>query len=282
MLVIGVASAIAVVFLNSINFGLSAERVFDSLIHTLFIASAGIAGILYVAPRIYDLSTAGRVPILLVTFFVTTIVGLVFARMFLRFFGPGVTLSIVPGLRTFSFSLLISYIFGLSGYFYLHSQNKLRRTKELLRKKELAEADAKSLAVKAQLASLESRIHPHFLFNTLNSIAALIKENPDKAEKFVEKLAALLRYSLDFSENKLVSFAQELKITEDYLEIESARFARKLQYSLDVGPGCGQERLPAFSLQTLVENSIKHVAAKRSGLTTLKICAKKADGRFDD
>ncbi len=184
---------------------------------------------------------------------------------------------LIPGQRTAVFSLLISYIFGFGGYFYLYSQNKLGRARKLLRQKELDEARAKSLAISSQLASLESRIHPHFLFNTLNSIAALIRENPSRAEKMVEKLSALLRYSLDFEPNKLVTLAEELKITRDYLEIESTRFAEKLQYNFDIQKSVLNEKIPAFSLQTLVENSIKHVASKRSTKTKIYISATKLD-----
>lgn len=270
-----VASAFAVVFLNSLAFGLSVESVFDSLIHTFFIASSVSIGVLYLAPRIYKLPALKRITILVFVIFAATIFGISLTKAFSSFFNNSgfVWVDLIPSRRTTIFSLIISYVFGMSAYFYLHSQNKLRKTKELLRQKELDEAKAKSLAVSAQLASLESRIQPHFLFNTLNSIAALINENPDKAEKMVEKLSALLRYSLDFEPNKLVTLAEELKITKDYLEIESTRFGKKLEYRFDVQDNLLDKKLPAFALQILVENSIKHVAAKRSGETLLDISA---------
>ena len=280
MLFVGVASAFAVVMLNSLSFGMSAQRLLDSLTHTFFIASMVSIGILYFAPKIYKLSILKRMLILIPIIFVMTIIGIILARICLSFFDVNIfdSTNIIPGWRTSTFSLLISYVFGLGAYFYIHSQNKLHRTKELLRQKELDEAKAKSLAVSAQLASLESKIHPHFLFNTLNSIAALIKEDPDKAEKMVEKLSALLRYSLDFEANKLVSFAEELKITKDYLEIESARFAHKLDYNFKIEPNLKDLKVPAFALQTLVENSIKHVASKRSTKTKIDISAYNSNG----
>lgn len=280
MLFVGVASAFAVVLLNSMSFGISALRLLDSLTHTFFIASSVSIGILYLAPKIYEFSISKRMLILVPVIFIATIIGIVLARSFLSLFDFNIfrSFDITPSPRTVIFSLLISYVFGLGAYFYLHSQNKLRRTKELLKQKELDEARAKSLAVSAQLASLESKIHPHFLFNTLNSIAALIKENPEKAEKMVEKLSALLRYSLDFESNKLVSLEKELKITRDYLEIESTRFADKLDYNFEVEEGLKTKKIPAFSLQTLVENSIKHVASKRSERTEINISAYNSNG----
>jgi sensor histidine kinase YesM len=280
MLFVAVASAFAVVILNSLSFGLSAERLLDSLTHTFFIASIVSIGIFYFAPKIYKLSVFKRMLFLVPVIYLTTLIGIILARIFLSFFEFNIfnSANIWPGLRTTVFSLIISYVFGLSAYFYIHSQNKLNRTRELLRQKELDEAKAKSLAVKAQLESLESRIHPHFLFNTLNSIAALIKENPDLAENIVEKLSVLLRYSLDFQAGKLVTLEKELKITRDYLAIESVRFAKKLEYKFDIQEDYKDKKIPAFSLQTLVENSIKHVASKRSALTKINIGAENSDG----
>ena len=275
MLFIGIASAFVVVFLNSLSYGLTAESVLESLIHTFFIASSVSIGILFIAPRIYGLSTLKRILILAFVIFAATIIGIFLTKLFNSLFNnQGFEIShLIPGQRTAVFSLLISYIFGFGGYFYLYSQNKLHRTKELLRQKALDEAKAKALAAQAQLASLESKIQPHFLFNTLNSIAALIKENPDKAEKMIEKLSVLLRYSLDFKPNKLVTLAEELKITNDYLEIESTRFAEKLEYCIEAEANADDIKLPAFSVQTLVENSIKHVAQKHSAKTVVNILA---------
>ncbi len=80
----------------------------------------------------------------------------------------------------------------------------------------------------ARLSSLESRLRPHFLFNTLNSIMALIPEDPKAAERVTERLAALLRYSLDSTAHNTVPLEQEVKVTTDYLEIEKTRFGDRL------------------------------------------------------
>lgn len=277
MVFVGIASAFVVIILNSLSFGLNAHRVIDSVAHTFFIASMVSIVILYFAPSIYEYPIVKRLLILIPAIFIATIIGIFLTRLFLGIFYNDAFLGsgLIPGYRTTIFSSIISYVFGLSAYFYITSQNKLKTTEEQLRQKELDEAKAKSLAVSAQLASLESKIHPHFLFNTLNSIAALIKEDPDLAEKMVEKLSVLLRYSLDFEPSKLVNLHEELKITKDYLEIESTRFADRLDYNFDIDENLIDKKLPAFSLQTLVENSIKHVASKRSGKTTIGISAKR-------
>jgi LytS/YehU family sensor histidine kinase len=122
------------------------------------------------------------------------------------------------------------------------------------------------LITQARLSSLESRIHPHFLFNTLNSISALIREDPRKAERTVERLAALLRYSLDHNAGGLVPLHRELHVVEDYLEIEKTRFGDRLRFAVDVPAELADLDVPPLALQTLVENSIKHaVAPNRQG-----------------
>jgi LytS/YehU family sensor histidine kinase len=112
----------------------------------------------------------------------------------------------------------------------------------------------------------ESRIHPHFLFNTLNSISSLIPEDPARAERLLEQMAALLRFSLDASQSGLVPLSRELKIVTDYLEIERARFGDRLRYHFDVAANAGDAQVPPLAVQTLVENSVKFaVAASRVG-----------------
>jgi hypothetical protein len=126
----------------------------------------------------------------------------------------------------------------------------------------------------ARLSSLESRVRPHFLFNTLNSIMALIPEDPVAAERVTGKLAALLRYSLDASGHSTVRLEQELKVATDYLEIEKTRFGERLRYTIDVPEALMQLEVPPFSLQTLVENSVKY------GGGEIRVSARNGNGRL--
>jgi hypothetical protein len=112
--------------------------------------------------------------------------------------------------------------------------------------------------MQARLSSLESRLRPHFLFNTLNSILALIPEDPAAAELMTVNLSALLRYSLDSTHESTVRLERELKVLIDYLEIEKMRFGSRLQYSVDVPQHLMGAEVPPFCLQTLVENSVKY------------------------
>jgi signal transduction histidine kinase len=122
--------------------------------------------------------------------------------------------------------------------------------------------DAESHATDARLASLESRVRPHFLFNALNSAIALIPEDPKRAEAVLESLAALLRFSLD-AHTRVVALREEMRIVTDYLEIERARFGERLMYELDVPADLEAHEVPAFAIQTLVENSVKYAVSPR-------------------
>lgn len=135
-----------------------------------------------------------------------------------------------------------------------------------LRTRQLEEERARKLVSEARLSSLESRIHPHFLFNTLNSISALVRDDPGGAERTVERLAALLRYSLDNGHRPLVALGKELRVVRDYLEIEQTRFGDRLRFTIDAPAELGDLDVPPMAVQLLVENSIKHaVSASRAG-----------------
>jgi LytS/YehU family sensor histidine kinase len=133
---------------------------------------------------------------------------------------------------------------------------------------------AKYETAQARLASLESRLRPHFLFNTLNSILALIREDPKAAELVTERLARLLRYSLDATEHSTVRLDQELKVATEYLEIEKTRFGDRLRYSIDVPDHLMPTQVPPFCLQTLVENSVKY------GGGEIRVSAHNGNGRL--
>ena len=167
---------------------------------------------------------------------------------------------------TWRISLFMGVLFGVIIFVNDSLKLKLEKTELELRTKQLSEAKAKNLATEAQLSSLESRVRPHFLFNTLNSISALIREEPEKAERTVERLAALLRFSLDAANQKTVALREEIRVVRDYLEIEKTRFGKRLNFSFAIDENAEAVKIPPFAVQTLVENSIKHhVSKNRAG-----------------
>jgi len=179
---------------------------------------------------------------------------------------------------TIGFSAVIALTISTVMWLYESMRSRLEATTLMLRTKQLEEERVRKLAAEARLSSLESRIHPHFLFNTLNSIASLIPEDPQKAEGLVGKLAALLRFSLDANQTSLVPLRQEIKTVRDYLDIEKARFQDRLRYSIDVPAALEAVEIPPLSLQSLVENSVKHAVAPRREGGEIRIAAAASDG----
>jgi two-component system sensor histidine kinase AlgZ len=172
-------------------------------------------------------------------------------------------------------SLPITVAVGVITTVIVASKERLENSQLALQTQRLERERAEKLAAEAQLASLSSRVQPHFLFNTLNSIAALIRENPEQAEQTVERLSSLLRSSLD--QTQTISLEQEIKLVRDYLEIQKTRLAERLHFEIAVEPGL-QAAVPPFSVQTLVENSVKHVAGRRQEGVDLQVRA----SRFGD
>jgi two-component system, LytTR family, sensor histidine kinase AlgZ len=148
-----------------------------------------------------------------------------------------------------------------------------------LRTKERDEADARRAAVEAQLASLESRVNPHFLFNTLNSIATLVHDDPPAAERMTTQLAALLRSSLE-SGSPLVPLADELNVVRAYLDIERVRFGDRLRYDVRIEGDAGSSRVPRMAVQTLVENSVKFAVSSSRDGASIAVHAAVADGHL--
>jgi signal transduction histidine kinase len=127
------------------------------------------------------------------------------------------------------------------------------------------------LAATAQLAALRAQINPHFLFNSLNSIAQLIHSDPAKAEACVERLAEIFRYILNRAEQEFVPLSEELQMTRAYLDIERARFDERLRVESEVDPRALRQMIPNLLLQPLVENAVKHGLSRKVGPGTLRI-----------
>jgi sensor histidine kinase YesM len=166
---------------------------------------------------------------------------------------------------------VISLTVGLGISTFETMRHKLQSATLALRTQQAEQERAYKLLAEARLSSLESRIQPHFLFNTLNSIASLIPTDPRQAEDTVGKLASLLRFSLNGKQGGLVPLGQELKIVRDYLDIERTRFGPRLRYSMDFPRPLDDVKVPPLALQTLVENSIKHVVAQRAEGATIRV-----------
>jgi signal transduction histidine kinase len=178
---------------------------------------------------------------------------------------PGLTLGAWMAYSV-ELSIFLALLVGIVHALVILLQNRAHAAETRLQAQQVEYQRALTLASEARLAALEARIHPHFLFNALNTVASLIPTAPARAEELVQRLSALLRFSLDAEPQRLVALQREIKIARDYLEIEQARFGPRLRFAIDVSDDLGERRVPPLAVQTLVENSVKYaVAPARDG-----------------
>ncbi|MBO6522444.1 MAG: histidine kinase [Balneolaceae bacterium] len=126
------------------------------------------------------------------------------------------------------------------------------------RREEIERLELLTSLQEAELAILKNQINPHFLFNALNNIRALILNHPEKARNMITHISELLRYSIQFNSSEKVSLSQELEIVENYLQLESMQFEERLSYEFRIEKGTLNVQIPPMSIQLLVENAIKH------------------------
>jgi two-component system sensor histidine kinase AlgZ len=171
-------------------------------------------------------------------------------------------------------ALVVGAICTVSGFAWDRLHQRIEQSR-------VAEARARELAAEARLNALEARVHPHFLFNSLNSVLSLISSDPARAEDLLEKVSALLRFALEAGKSRLIPLGDELKIVRDYLAIESARLGGRLESRIEVEPDLDDWQVPPFSVQTLVENSVRHSIAPRRSGGSVRVSARKAGGRLE-
>jgi signal transduction histidine kinase len=149
-----------------------------------------------------------------------------------------------------------------------------------LREKEAQTARLSALLAQAQLQALKMQIHPHFLFNTLNSIAALLHKDVEAADRMIARLGDFLRLTLKTSDAQLVDFDQELEFLKCYLDIEHIRFQDRLTVEMDIDPHALTATVPSLILQPIVENAVRHGVARQTYPGHIAIRARRQDGRL--
>ena len=175
-----------------------------------------------------------------------------------------------------AYNSMLNYILVFGVNMILFHVNYARRA-AIQQERQLAEAQL--TAQQAQLAALRYQLNPHFLFNALNSISALIvtKRNED-AEEMTEKLSSFLRSSLNAEPSELIPLDEELALTEEYLAIESVRFGERLGIDIQCADDACQALVPSFLVQPLVENAVKHGVARSTAPIEIAIGAELSGG----
>lgn len=204
------------------------------------------------------------------------------AAMFVRhpgdsFFPLGPFQDVLVG--QFHFNLLLySVIVGLYQTFdyYRRFRERQQRAAQL----EVEAAQLETQLTRAQLDALKMQLHPHFLFNTLNTISVLMEEDVNAANEMLLRLSDLLRAALKNNEAHEVTLAEELQFLEKYLQIEQARFQDRLKVRIDPAPETLAAFLPNLILQPLVENAIRHAVAPRTTETLVEIRSHKSNGHL--
>lgn len=155
------------------------------------------------------------------------------------------------------FAYVLLVLFWNAIYFTFHFFRQSR-------KQEISNLELKAQNRESELNNLRSQLNPHFLFNSLNSIKALIDEDPSKSKVAITTLSNLLRQSLVMGTENLVSLENEIGLAKSYLELEKIRFEERLNVEWELTPGLENFAIPPFTLQLMVENAIKH------GISNLK------------
>jgi two-component system LytT family sensor kinase len=152
------------------------------------------------------------------------------------------------------------------------------QTRERVHDNETRAARAEALATAARLEALRARLNPHFLFNALHTLAAVVKFRPALAESAIERLGDMLRYTLKEDGRGLVEFAAEYDFTRQYLAFEQLRYEDRLAVNLDIDPDSFEFDLPPFSIQTLAENAVHHAIAIRPEGGSIWITSRRQNG----
>jgi two-component system LytT family sensor kinase len=136
-------------------------------------------------------------------------------------------------------------------------------------------AEARAALAQAELRALRAQVQPHFLFNTLNSIASLIPADPAAAEEMTTRLSELFRHGLSASERETTPLGEEFAFELAYLEIERARFGGRLKVETVVEPGLESVPVPSLLLQPVVENAVRHAISPREAGGTVRLSARR-------
>ncbi len=187
----------------------------------------------------------------------------------------------IAGNRHFNTIIVASAIINLSFvYFFWSLIYFLFHFIQNYKKAEIENFKWQASINEIELNKLKSQLNPHFMFNAMNSIRALVDENPVKSKEAITQLSNLLRNTLQMGKNKVIAFDEELKIVNDYLALESVRYEERLKISMQIDVKSSEFEVPPLMIQTLVENGIKHGISKLTEGGLLELITKVDKGNL--
>ncbi len=172
---------------------------------------------------------------------------------------------------TLIYGLIVS--FARVGFIFLEDRSQVK-----ISEKELQLAKMEELKTKAELQLIQSRINPHFLYNSLNSIAALAIDNPEKTRKMAMSLSDFCRYAINKTNVDFAIVDDEVNVANSYLEIEKVRFGDRLKFSIHVEKDIKGIKIPRFIIQPLIENAVKHGASKITDVCEIELNIQSLNG----
>jgi LytS/YehU family sensor histidine kinase len=175
---------------------------------------------------------------------------------------------------------VIALIVGIIVYNYERMQSEIKESYRQLAENRVRHERLREMAARSELKALKAQINPHFLFNALNSISALVATDPAAAERTIERLAGIFRGTLLASEKESVPLSRELEVVDAYLDIERARFGDRLVVRQSVTPEAAAVQVPPLILQPLVENAVRHGISPRVEGGTVAIEASVTGGKL--
>ncbi len=186
----------------------------------------------------------------------------------------------VPFVEAFSQLLVKTFFFNVLIYWGIVCAGHALDYYRQFRERELRAVELEKSLAEARLKSLQMQLNPHFLFNTLHAISALMHKDVDAADRMVAQLSDLLRRALDSGDEQEVSVRREIDFLQRYVAIEQTRFGKRLTVEMNIAPDTQTALVPNLLLQPLVENAIKHGIEKQARPGTIEITSSRVDGEL--
>ena len=224
----------------------------------------------FVLPRYSQLPNYLRLPLAILTL----LAGGVFGTALVIFLNPlAVFYQASLLLLLMVVDSIVAVVVGLLIYNFERLRDQIEESYAALATNRVREERLRELAARSELKALKAQINPHFLFNALNSISALISADPDAAQRTLERLAGIFRGTLLASEKETVPFRKEIELVDAYLDVERARFGARLKVEQTIDPAALELPVPPLILQPVVENAVRHGIAPKVEGGTLSILA---------